>query len=132
MRAEVMRSMVVITIWTVWLARSLLTRPPRVLGRLLSPAPPDSLVVEARAGGRVWLEARVDGSAQYSGWMEAEQHLRLEAAREVYLWCGRADKLAVSVDGRSVGALAAITEAAPGSPGWVTFQLGHGDPLLGV
>lgn len=124
--------MVVVFVWTVWLARSLLTQPPRVAGTLLCPAPPDALVVEARAGGRVWLEARVDGSAQYSGWMEAGQHLRLEAAREVYLWCGRADKLAVSVDGRSVGALAAITEAAPGSPGWFTFRLGDSDPLFGA
>ncbi len=108
----------------LWLLTLATTTDHRLWGRLFGPAPPtiEPVKVSVRALARVWAEVRVDGDAQYSGWMEEGRQLRLEGRQEVYVWCGQADKLALSVNGEGAGTLATLTNTPSRAPAWYTFR----------
>lgn len=106
-----------------------LLHTPRLWGRLFGPAPAtvEPLNVTLEALDRVWIEVRVDGDVRHSGWMESEQKLEMEAQQEVYVWCGRADRLSVSINEAPAGTLATLTDTPSRSPSWYTFR--NSEPL---
>lgn len=103
-----------------------LLHTPRLWGRLFGPAPAmvQPLAVGIRALDRVYTEVRVDGDAQYSGWMETGQEMGFEAQQEVYVWCHQADKLVLTVNRLPAGTLGALTDTPPRTPSWYTFRNG--------
>lgn len=107
-----------------WFVALTLLHRPRFWGRLFGPRPSSvgPLRVRARASHHVWAEARADGDVRYSAWLERGQVLTLEAQQEVYIWCGQADKLSLTVNGKPVGTLASVTDSQSRSPAWYTFR----------
>lgn len=107
----------------VWLVAFAALEGPRLWGRLTrTEAPVRPLSIAARAMSRVWVEFRADEEHIYSGWLDAGEQVVVEAMGEAYLWCGQADRLAISVNGESAGTLAQFSGTAPRSPGSHTFR----------
>ncbi len=100
-----------------------LMHTPRLWGRLFGPAPdtvqPVRLCIAAL--DRIWAEVRVDGDARRSGWMEPGETMELQAQQEIYVWCGQADRLSVTVNGTFAGTLATLTDTPARTPAWFTF-----------
>lgn len=101
-----------------------LLHAPQLWGRLFGPAPETVEPVRPSidALDRVWAEVRVDGDARHSGWMEPRETIELQAQQEIYVWCGRADRLSLTVNGTNIGTLATLTDTPSRTPAWYTFR----------
>lgn len=106
-----------------WLVAIAALEGPRLWGKLTrAEAPVRQLSVTVRAMSRVWVELRVDDQTLHGGWLNADEQVAMRASCEVYLWCGQADRLAVSIDGEYVGTLAQFSGTHPRTPGSHTFR----------
>ncbi len=90
-----------------------------------SPTPtptPALIVIEARALGRVWVQAETDGRVVYSGILQAGDERRWVGQQRVFLWVGNAGLLEVRSNGQryplgAPGEVVRVTWTAPtGAP----------------
>jgi cytoskeleton protein RodZ len=70
-----------------------------------APDPNAAVHVEIKADETVWVLARVDGKYAFSGTLEAGQSRKVDGVKDVVLRVGNAGSVAITVNGKPVGAV---------------------------